>query len=524
MAKKMIPPLDLMFFLTESAESPKHVAGVQVFKLPAEAPSDFLRKLVEAYRTAPVSPPFNYRPHFPRLGMPEWREVEEMDIESHVRHLALPGPGSTAQLMETVQHLHGSLLDRRQPGWVCYVIEGLEGGRFAIYTKIHHAYIDGMSGVKRMYGALSTSPRNTDVVPSWSYFPENSKPGGSLKRRANRQETFIRQAKGVVEAAQFFTQLSLEWLNLRKSQAQIPFKASRTRMNRPLERETRSMAVCTLPLDAVKAVCRKWNCTVNEVVLAVIGGALNDYLDKFQEKSESPLVALCPMSIRSKGDHTASTRVSAVHVRLGEPDAGISDRLRQVIQSSGEAKEQVSGLSSEALMDYGVLVFALMELMNRSKLDRVIAPSYNVLVSNVPGQGRDELYLNGAHMEHSYPISTLLPGVNLNVTVLSHGNNLDFGLLGDMKSLPNLDMVARRMEDHFEHLEKEALGKSDSGAKAKKVAKKKSVKRKLAGKKTARKKAVMRKSPGTKLARKKAAGKKTVLKKAARKKSAKRKL
>jgi len=469
MAKKTIPPLDLMFFLTESPESPKHVGAVQVFQLPKNAPATYLRDLVEAYQQAPVEPPFNYHPHFPRFGMPEWREDEDMEMSYHVRHSALPKPGNNAQLMEVVQRLHAGLLDRKRPGWICQIIEGLEDNRFAIYSKIHHAYIDGMSGVKRMYGSLSTSPTEKKIVPTWAY---QDKPAGNKKPRnggrpANGKR--VRQVRGLMEAAGFFSDLGMQWLKLRQPTAQIPYSADYTRMNRPLEWDTRSTAICTLPLDKVKAIGKKQGCTVNEVVLAVIGAALDDYLEQHGERTKSPLVALCPMSLRQEGDDTASTQVSAVHVRLGEPGAAISDRLQQVVDSSHDAKNVASGMSSEALMDFGVFFFALMELMNRSKLDRYIAPSYNVLVSNVPGPGQEDMYLCGAKLEASYPISTLLPGVNLNATVLSHGNSLDFGLMGDMHSLPDLDLVAQCMMVHFDKMQLAVLGKS-TAKKARKIA------------------------------------------------------
>ena len=119
MAKKTIPPLDLMFFLTESPQSPKHVGGLQVFELPKNAPANFLHNLVEAFKKAPVEPPFNYHPHFPRFGMPEWREDDDMEMTYHVRHSALPKPGTNAQLMEVIQRLHAPLLDRKRPGWLC---------------------------------------------------------------------------------------------------------------------------------------------------------------------------------------------------------------------------------------------------------------------------------------------------------------------------------------------------------------------------------------------------------------------
>ncbi|MDH3992356.1 MAG: wax ester/triacylglycerol synthase family O-acyltransferase [Gammaproteobacteria bacterium] len=472
MSNKMIPPLDLMFFLTETAQSPKHVGAVQVFELPANAPDSYLVDLVSAFKQAPVAPPFNNRPHFPRFGMPQWREDEDLEIDYHVRHSALPKPGSTQQLMDVVQRLHATLLDRRRPGWICQVIEGLEGNRFAIYSKIHHAYIDGKSGTQRMYGSLSTSPTSKAVIPSWSFQPQRAsreKPGIGAKAKAG--DKLGRQVKGVIEAYEFLSRMGMQWLQLRDSKAQIPFNATRTRMNRSIEWDTRSAAICTLPLDKVKAVGKARGCTVNEVVLAVIGAALHDYLEEHRENTRAPLVALCPMSIRAEGDDSAKTQVSAVHVRLGEPNAAIGERLDQVIESSHASKDEVQGLSNEAMIDYGVIIFALWELLSRTRLDQVIKPSYNVLVSNVPGPGEKDLYLNGSRMLASYPISTLLPGVNLNATLLSHGNSLDFGLLGDMHALPDLEIVVQQMVLRFEELQRVVLGKTRAAASRKKTAK-----------------------------------------------------
>jgi WS/DGAT/MGAT family acyltransferase len=474
MKPKMIPPMDLMFFLTESPQSPKHVGALQIFELPPDAPDTYLVDLVKAFKQAPVAPPFNYHPHFPRFGLPQWREDDDLEIDYHVRHSALPKPGTNQQLMAVVQRLHSSLLDRRRPGWICQVIEGLEGNRFAIYSKIHHAYIDGKSGVKRMYGSLSSSATDQTIIPSWSFQPEKTpvnKP--AIKAQPKAGNKLARQVTGAVEAYEFFSRMGMQWLKLRDSKAQIPFSATRTRMNRSIDWDTRSAAVCTLPLDRVKAVGKAKGCTVNEVVLAVIGAALHDYLEQHRENTRHPLVALCPMSIRAENDDSATTQVSAVHVRLGEPDASIVERLEQVIDSSHASKQEVQGMSNEAMVDYGVIIFALWELLSRTKLDQVVSPSYNVLVSNVPGPGDEALYLCGSLMLSSFPISTLLPGVNLNTTLLSHGNKLDFGLLGDMHALPDLDIVAQQMILRFDELQLQVLGKPRARASKKSTTAKK---------------------------------------------------
>lgn len=467
MAKQTIPLLDLMFFLTETPQSPKHVGAIQIFQLPPNAPESYLRDLVAEFKKAPVASPFDKHPHFPRFGMPEWREDTELEINYHVRHSALPGPGNTQQLMEVVQRLHAVLLDRRRPGWICQVIEGLEDNRFAIYSKVHHAYIDGMSGVKRMYGSLSSSAAEKKITPSWSYQPNKHSTADHPKKKKKPS-----QLKGMAEAYQILTKMGMQKLKLRSSEAQIPFTATRTRMNRTIERDTRSTAVCTLDLRKVKAVGKKRGCTVNEVVLAVIGAALDDYLDQHEEHNSSPLVALCPMSIREAGDDSATTQVSAVHVRLGEPGASISDRLDQVVQSSHASKDETQGVSNDAMIDYGVFIFGLWEILSRTRLDQIITPSYNVLVSNVPGPGDDSLYLCGSRMLASYPISTLLPGVNINITLLSHGNALDFGLLADMHALPDLHIVVERMAYYFGELQRQVLGRKRRKAAGSKSSKK----------------------------------------------------
>ncbi len=456
MTKRTSPPLDLMFFLTESPQSPKHVGAVQVFELPPKAPANYLQKLVAQMRDAPVVAPFCYAPHFPRFGMPEWHDGAEWEADYHIRHSALPAPGTTAQLMEVVQRLHSGLLDRRRPCWFCQVIEGLENNRFAVYTKIHHSYIDGMSGVKRMYGSLSTSRSDRKVAPPWSFDPmeQGGEGKGGSSAGGNPVGQVLDGLRGAAEVSSYLGKLGQRALRPEHSPVQPPFAAHRTRLNRPIEWETRSTAVCTLPLDRVKAIGHARGCTVNEVVLALLGASLEEYLQARDEPVKAPLVAMCPMNIRSEGDDSATTRVTGVHVRLGEPGCSIDERLQQVIDSSHAAKEDVAGLSTGALIGYGVVIFGLWELLERSGADRYLAPSYNVLVSNVPGPGQDNLYLCGSRLLASYPISTLLPGVNLNATLLSHGNSIDFGLLGDRHALPELDSVVQRLQYHFKQLDK----------------------------------------------------------------------
>jgi diacylglycerol O-acyltransferase / wax synthase len=463
-----IPPLDLMFYLTETSESPKHVGAVQIFQMPANAPKNFMRNLVVSFKAAPVLPPFNYRPSFPRFGMPQWQVDDRLDIDYHVRHSALPAPGTERQLREVLQRLHCGLLNRDRPGWICQIIEGLEGNRFAIYYKIHHAYIDGMSGVKRVYGTLSPSAKTRKIVPSWSYQMSAKSPAKKADRPRQLNEAIQGVAAQLSAGAQLstsFARMGLEMFGLESGSTQVPFRAPRTRMNDRVECDTRSIAFCSLPLDRALSIAHKLEGKFNDVVLAIIDAALQDYLSDKGEKINSPLVAYCPMSVRSEHDDRATTQATALTIRMGAPEANIRDRLLQVIESSTATKKEASKLSREALMDLAMVMIGVLELADRSRLSSVISPSYNVLVSNVPGPKDDALYLRGSKLQATYPISAFLPGVNINVTLVTAGNQIDFGLVADKQALPDLDQIAERMQYYFSELEREVLGKKRASRK-----------------------------------------------------------
>ncbi|MBK7520580.1 MAG: wax ester/triacylglycerol synthase family O-acyltransferase [Gammaproteobacteria bacterium] len=446
-----------MFFLSEMPASPKHVGALQIFELPPRAPKDYLKKLVARMKSQPPVPPFSYWPLFPRTGMPQWQVDENLDMDYHVRHSALPDPGDTRQLLDTVERLHGGMLDRQRPCWFCQVIEGLHGNRFAVYTKIHHACIDGMSGVRRMYAALSASPTSTVFTAPWAFEEKTAPPRAEpdiATRVAATGRTALAQARAVAELSGTLARMSLQWMKVEYSFHQVPFDAPRSLMNRPLTRDARAVGICTLPLDRVKAAGRRLGGKVNDVVLTVVDAALHEYLRHSGAPSDAALVALCPMSLREDGDHAANTQVSALHVRLGDPQADMRTRLGQVIDSSAKSKQQAREMSRDALLDFAVLMFGAYELLERTGLQERIPASYNVLVSNVPGPTGSRMYLLGSRLIASYPISTFLPGTNLNVTVLSHGNSIDFGVLADRLAMPDVARLTESIVQRFAELER----------------------------------------------------------------------
>ncbi|MGH3655477.1 MAG: wax ester/triacylglycerol synthase domain-containing protein, partial [Micromonosporaceae bacterium] len=166
----MMPITDSMFLLGESREHPVHVAALKVFEIPPGAGPDFVaethRRMLEHVDVAPT---FRRRPRrpFSRLGQWAWTDDDQLDLEYHVRLSALPRPGRVRELLELISRLHGSLLDRHRPLWEFHIIEGLEGDRFAMYTKVHHALLDGVSALRLMRRVLSEDPNERDMAPPW---------------------------------------------------------------------------------------------------------------------------------------------------------------------------------------------------------------------------------------------------------------------------------------------------------------------------------------------------------------------
>ena len=232
-----IPMLDLMFFLTESVENPRHVGSVLVFQPPRRGGANTAREIVEAYRRAAPQPPFNRIPVFRRTGMPLWQEVEHIDPRHHVLHLALPAPGSDQQLHELIADLHAPMLERHRPGWKMYVIEGLAGGRFAIYHKVHHALVDGESGMAILRRSLADSPRDRRIRTTVGLeHPQRPRPAphglrATLEREAQK---LARRTLTVGRSSFQIAEEALEGLLGYTPQRKRAFTAPQTPMNEPI--------------------------------------------------------------------------------------------------------------------------------------------------------------------------------------------------------------------------------------------------------------------------------------------------
>jgi diacylglycerol O-acyltransferase len=465
--------LDAIFLFLETPENPKHVGAVLVFDAPpsqSAGPGEdgddgeaFLAELVARFRDIPAAAPFNRRVRFHALSMPTWETLDTVDLDYHVRHVVLPSPGGDAELLDYVARAHEPLLDRDMPLWEFHVIHGLTDGGFALYAKIHHACVDGMSGIARIQACLHHDADDRSLRAPWGplhHDPESARP----RRPRGEREGLLSQLTHAAEALgahlRAGTELSAgaverlgELAGLTHGRHYLPFSAPRTAINKPISR-SRSIGTATLPVDRVRDLAHHYGATVNDLVLALVDHALHRYLEDHDVDTGDPLVAMVAMSLRSAEDKEANTQACLVYVPLGDEHDSMADRLRAIRASSAAAKADARRYSATALTDHSMLMIGMSELAGRLPRAEAMGPVGNVLVSNVPGS-EDELFFHGTPLRGAYPMSALMPDCALNVTLLRHGNQLDFGLIASRDTIPDVAAVAAGIEAAFAELEQQ---------------------------------------------------------------------
>jgi WS/DGAT/MGAT family acyltransferase len=454
MSTTPIPMLDLMFFLTESVENPRHVGSVLIFKRPARGGAGTARQIVAAYRATPPQAPFNRIPVFRKAGLPVWQAADRYDPGHHVLHVALPPPGTDQQLHELIADLHAPMLERHRPGWKVYVIEGLAGGRFAIYHKVHHALVDGESGMRILRRSLAESPRDRQIRTTVGLdHPARPRPAphglretleGEARKLARRTLMLGRSSIEIVEET--FGGL-LGYTPLRKR----AFTAPATPMNEPIY-NARSISHTTLPLAALKVVARASDSTLNDVALCILDAAVNRYLRAMGRAPDHPLVSICPVSLHDPGATQVTTNVSAIWPPLGPVSAPILRRLEAIKASTRAEKGRLGSLGKDAAYAYAVMAFALSETLTIARPEALGLLPANMLISNVRGPER-RLYLNGATLETFFPVSTLIAGVGLNITFMSYADQMVFGYTANGSALPEVESMARYTTEAFAALE-----------------------------------------------------------------------
>ena len=463
--------LDAAFLAMETRTVFGHVGSVCIVD-PSTAPEPFtlerFTRVVES--RLPLVPLLRRRLVEVPLGLdqPYWIEDPDFDIEFHVRELALPAPGNDRQLAEQAARLHARPLDRSRPLWEIYLIFGLRGGRAAIYSKVHHAAIDGVSGNDILAALLDLSPegrtlpdpppRRTEQQPAAVELLARS--AVSLTRhpmRAARLSVDLLRSAPALVASPAWPRLPLvDRLLGRDGEEAIlsrpGLRAPPTPFNRSITQHRR-WSFCDLPLSEVKRVKNALGVTVNDVVMALCAGALRRWLIDHEALPDGPLIAAVPVSVRTEEQQgTHGNRVSVMLAVLPTHLADPRDRLRAVHEAMRAAKEQHEALPADLLAD--VTQFAMPALAGQAarmaaRLRLVERASlFNVIISNVPGPNVP-LYYAGAELLAYYPLSAIVDGQGLNITAMSYRDSLFFGVIACRELVPDVDRLTAYLEEEL---------------------------------------------------------------------------
>jgi len=455
--------LDALFLHLETPETPMHVGALHLLAAP---PGD-ARTYVAAVRRhlaarLHLSPVFTRRlaPMPFAFANPVWVRTDTVNLRAHVRHVRLPAPGTFAQLEATVARLHARPLERDRPLWRLHVIEGLASGELALYTKIHHATLDGAASVAFANALLDSTPRPREV-PASEHSARGEHPGlaamlATVVRISAVQA--MRAARRLPDLAGVLTALvARSDATSNAGRRRGPFRfAPRTPINASIGRG-RAVATLSIPLPAVLRVADRHQVTVNDVVLAVVSGALRRHLTSHGGLPTEPMLAAVPVSLREAGNTDATTLATMSRMGLATDVPDPLARLQAIHAGSGRTKALTRELRSIIPTDFPTLGMpwlfgAAAALYGRARLADRIPPLANLVISNFPGP-RTPLYLAGARLLTWWPLSIVEHGLGVNVTAQSYAGSLEFGIVAARDVLRDADGFARAMREAFAELQ-----------------------------------------------------------------------
>lgn len=466
--------LDATFLYLETPSHHMHVAMTMVLD-PATIPGGYSFDKLKAFIRSRlhVVPLFHRRlVQVPfRLNHPVWVEDPNFDLDYHVRRIAAPAPGGRRELAALAAQIASTQLDRTKPLWEMWVIEGLKQDRVGIVTKVHHAAVDGASGADFLVHLFDLEPVEVDVnaeanLPT-EHLPTDLELVGHAAASLLRRTVTMLPLVG--RTAQSVARVVQGRRDPEKMVGAVPLTAPQTPWTAAVTPH-RTVGFARVPLAEIKEIKNAFGTTVNDVVLALVAGILRGYLEQKDAMPDTPLLAVCPISVRGgEQPQTASAnRVSAMFVSLATDIDSPADRVRAIQQSTKGAKDEHNAVGASMLMEWAEFaspnlfnlasrLYSSMELANRHRA------IHNVIISNVPGPNFP-LYYAGAEMVAAYPMGPIMEGCGLNITVFSYRDSVDIGIMACRELIPDVWDMAQQAE--YALAELLAAARAETGAEA----------------------------------------------------------
>jgi diacylglycerol O-acyltransferase / wax synthase len=442
--------IDASFLHQEGQNSHMHVGAVTIFEGPPPEFEEFLDTLRERLHLVP-----RYRQRLQeaplQTGRPIWIDDPTFNLEYHVRQTALPEPGSEEQLTRLTARIFSQQLDRSKPLWETWLVEGLDGGRFALISKTHHSLIDGIAGVDLAQVLFDLTPVPQEIPhPDEAWQP--AREPNAIELLADGVSGLAKAGLGVAAralgAATRPTESIQELREAAEGLGEIVWAGMNPAPETPLNVEIgphRRFVGVRNELEDFRTIKKAFGGTVNDVVLTVVSGALRDWLQSRGVRTEGlELRALVPVSIR--GSHEQGQLGNRIAVMRGPLPVYIEDpvaRLQAVRQAMGELKESKQAVGAEVLA--GVQNFAPPTILAQASRLNFSTRLFNLIVTNVPGP-QFPLYVRGRELEDVFPVAFLPENHALAVAIMSYNGRINFGLLGDYDALPDIGRIGDGIE------------------------------------------------------------------------------
>jgi diacylglycerol O-acyltransferase len=497
---RKLSAMDASFLYLETPEMPMHVGSMAIFRLPEGYKGDFFEdfKAMIASRLH-IAPILKSRLEKAPLDIdhPSWVEDDQFDIDRHIFRASLPAPRDRATLERIVGWMHAKLLNRARPLWEFYVFEGMKDNEIGLYSKMHHACIDGGAGAALTNMIYDLTPVPREIEPPTERAKVGQEPRDIAANLIDSYQQLWRQpfdasaaAKGIelprsgksdlgsilFDNAMFQIENAVKFAGnvptLLKSVSEVVGKIADpksrdsivgmmsppTLLNKQISSE-RSFAGVSISLARAKAVAKAAGGKLNDVVLAISSGVVRRYLLERGALPSKSMTAAVPISLREEGNTDSNNQVFGMICSIATNVEDPKARLETIIAQSTKSKEishplralmpQVSNVS---MLGAPIMVQILALLYSRSSLSDVLPPTANITVSNVPGP-RQTLYAAGAELLHIFPVSISTHGLALNITVQSYRDQLDFGFIAGANIIPHVEVLCGLVPEEFAALE-----------------------------------------------------------------------